>query len=59
MKVHLLSDLHNEFDYFQPGDAAQKADVVVLAGDIDLGYQGRRVGRQEICRTGFIYSWES
>lgn len=34
MKIHLLSDLHNEFDVYQPPQL--DADVVVLAGDIDV-----------------------
>ncbi|KXG14937.1 cyclic 3',5'-adenosine monophosphate phosphodiesterase [Pseudomonas aeruginosa] len=34
MKLHLLSDLHNEFDVYQPEQL--DADVVVLAGDIDV-----------------------
>lgn len=34
MKIHLLSDLHNEFDVYQPTQL--DADVVVLAGDIDV-----------------------
>lgn len=34
MKIHLLSDLHNEFDVYDP--AQLDADVVVLAGDIDV-----------------------
>ncbi len=32
MRLHILSDLHNEFQPYQP--AATDADVVVLAGDI-------------------------
>jgi len=34
MKLHLLSDLHNEFDVYRPEQL--DADVVVLAGDIDV-----------------------
>ncbi|MCA3061731.1 MAG: metallophosphoesterase [Rhodocyclaceae bacterium] len=33
MKIHILSDLHNEFSKFVPPKT--EADVVVLAGDID------------------------
>ncbi|MDP1572820.1 MAG: metallophosphoesterase [Pseudomonadota bacterium] len=40
MKIHLLSDIHNEFDYFLPDPAAKAADVVILAGDIHLGIKG-------------------
>lgn len=39
MKIHLLSDLHNEFQPFSP--PATDADVVVLAGDIHC--KGRAV----------------
>lgn len=38
MKVLIYSDLHNEFDRFIPPDVS--ADVVVLAGDIDLQARG-------------------
>lgn len=34
MKLHIISDLHNEFAMYQPSDAANAADVIVLAGDI-------------------------
>ncbi|MCS8153518.1 metallophosphoesterase [Pseudomonas aeruginosa] len=34
MKLHLLSDLHNEFRVYQP--RRLDADVIVLAGDIDI-----------------------
>jgi predicted phosphodiesterase len=32
MRIHILSDLHNEFQPFEPSDV--EADLVVLAGDI-------------------------
>ncbi|WP_121104869.1 metallophosphoesterase [Pseudomonas sp. WPR_5_2] len=38
MKIHLLSDLHLEFQDFSP--ATHDADVVVLAGDINLLARG-------------------
>ena len=38
MNVHLLSDLHNEFDTYKP--SAVDADVVILAGDIDVKARG-------------------
>lgn len=38
MRIHLLSDLHNEFDLFEP--EVHDADVVILAGDIDLKTRG-------------------
>lgn len=41
MKLYILSDLHLEFAGFTPDhDAADAADVIVLAGDIHLGTQG-------------------
>jgi len=40
MRIHILSDLHNEFAEYVPGSAASEADVVVLAGDIDVGMRG-------------------
>lgn len=38
MRIHLLSDLHNEFRVFTP--QALDADVVILAGDIDVKTRG-------------------
>lgn len=38
MKIHFLSDLHNERDPFLP--AVREADLVILAGDIDEGTRG-------------------
>ena len=38
MKLYVLSDLHNEFDQFHPPEV--DADVVILAGDIDLHTRG-------------------
>lgn len=38
MKLRVLSDLHNEFSEFVP--PAVDCDVVVLAGDIDVGIKG-------------------
>jgi len=43
LKIHILSDLHNEFargGEYQPDDAAKTADVIVLAGDIGKGANG-------------------
>ncbi|MGC8493668.1 MAG: metallophosphoesterase [Syntrophobacteraceae bacterium] len=39
MKIHLLSDIHNEFEIYSP--PAVDADVVILAGDIDV--KGRSI----------------
>lgn len=38
MRLHILSDLHLEFAPFVP--PATEADMVLLAGDIDLGIKG-------------------
>lgn len=38
MRIHLLSDLHNEFDLFEP--EVRDADVVILAGDINVKTRG-------------------
>lgn len=38
MRIALFSDLHNEFAVHQPAEL--DADVVVLAGDIDVGARG-------------------
>lgn len=38
MRIHLLSDLHNEFSAFTP--ERLDCDVVILAGDIDLKARG-------------------
>lgn len=40
MKIHILSDLHNEFSQYQVSSAASTADVVILTGDIDVGMRG-------------------
>lgn len=34
MKLHVISDLHNEFSLHQPSPASYEADVIVLPGDI-------------------------
>ena len=38
MKLHVLSDIHTEFDDFDPPET--DADVVILAGDIGVGTAG-------------------
>jgi Icc-related predicted phosphoesterase len=45
MKIHLLSDLHNEFERYSPSLAAKQADIVVLAGDIDVKARGMDYAR--------------
>jgi len=38
MKIHILGDLHNEFEPFKPPET--DADLVILAGDTDIGTKG-------------------
>ncbi|MFI8384924.1 metallophosphoesterase family protein [Pseudomonas sp. NPDC079086] len=38
MRIHLLSDLHNEHDAYKP--QYHDADIVILAGDIDVKARG-------------------
>jgi len=40
MKLAIFSDLHNEFTPWTPPETVKKADVVILAGDIDVGVKG-------------------
>lgn len=40
MRIHLLSDLHNEFKVYEPTETAKASDVVILAGDIDVKARG-------------------
>ncbi len=44
MKIHFLSDLHNERDPYQP--VVREADLVILAGDIDEGIRGMTWARR-------------
>ena len=44
MRIHPLSDLHNEFAPFTA--EVRDADIVILAGDIDLGVRGIEWARQ-------------
>jgi len=53
MKLHILSDLHNEFFVFAP--PATDADVVILAGDIGLGTDGIDWAAEEFRKKEVIY----
>ena len=53
MKLHILSDLHNEFSVFDP--IATDADVVVLAGDIGPQDSGIRWARKAFQDTEIVY----
>lgn len=54
MKVQLLSDLHNEFYRQEPVPSIEDtpAEVVILAGDIDVGLDGLRWAASEAERLG-------
>jgi predicted phosphodiesterase len=53
MKVRVLSDLHLEFQDWNPPDA--KADVIVLAGDIHSGTRGVEWARRQFPVTPVLY----
>lgn len=42
MRLHVVSDLHNEFDLFRQPTIDPAVDVVILAGDIDKKSRGVR-----------------
>lgn len=50
MRIHLLSDLHNEFERFVP--LVTDADVTILAGDIDV--KGRGVAWAREAFSGLV-----
>jgi predicted phosphodiesterase len=53
MKIRVLSDLHLEFAGWTP--PAADADVVVLAGDIDIGVRGLEWAREQFPSLPVIY----
>jgi predicted phosphodiesterase len=53
MRVHILSDLHLEFG--STPIPRTDADVVVLAGDIHLGREGRKWIRSQFTDKPVIY----
>lgn len=53
MKIHVLNDLHIEFEDFAP--PATSADVVVLAGDIGVGLQGLHWAQERFAGRPVIY----
>ena len=55
MKIHLLSDLHNEFSIYQPHTASFDADVIVLAGDIWNGAKGIAWSRETWPEKEIVY----
>lgn len=40
MKLAIFSDLHNEFTPWVPPESIKDADVIILAGDVDVGDKG-------------------
>lgn len=55
MRLYVLSDLHNEFEEFVPPLSVGKIDLVVLAGDIDLGSRGIEWAAKEFERVPIVY----
>jgi len=53
MKLHILNDLHIEFEGFAP--PATDADVVILAGDIGVGMEGLRWAEARFTGRPVIY----
>lgn len=53
MNLHILNDLHIEFEDFEP--PATDADVVVLAGDIGVGMEGLRWAEDRFPDKPVIY----
>jgi predicted phosphodiesterase len=53
MRIRVLSDLHLEFRNWHPPQV--EADVVVLAGDIQVGAGGPHWARREFPDTPIIY----
>ncbi len=53
MKLHILNDLHIEFEDFEP--PATDADVIVLAGDIGVGTGGLRWAEAKFPERPVIY----
>jgi predicted phosphodiesterase len=53
MKLHILSDLHTEFAEFSAPDT--NADVVILAGDIGVGFNGIEWAARQFPKVPVIY----
>lgn len=53
MKLHILNDLHIEFEDFDP--PVTDADVVILAGDIGVGLEGLRWAEERFPYRPVIY----
>ena len=55
MKLHVLSDLHNEFLEYLSTGTSKEADVIVLAGDIGSGVKGVEWARAEWPDKPIVY----
>ena len=53
MRIQILSDLHSEFEEFNPPNT--NADVIVLAGDINIGSKGLEWTMDRFPATQVIY----
>jgi hypothetical protein len=53
MRLHILSDLHLEFEPFAPPEV--QADAVILAGDIDTGRKGLKWALKTFPNRPVIY----
>ena len=53
VKIHVLSDLHLEFQHWAPPEVG--ADIVVLAGDIHVGKQGVEWARRHFSLQSVVY----
>lgn len=53
MRIHLLSDIHMEHGAYTPEQV--RADVVVLAGDIDVGLRGLKWAAATFAGTPVVY----
>jgi predicted phosphodiesterase len=53
MKIRVLSDLHLEFQHWHPPKA--DADIIVLAGDIDVGIHGVEWARRSFPLSPIVY----
>ncbi|HEX9937414.1 MAG TPA: metallophosphoesterase [Longimicrobium sp.] len=53
MKLHVVSDLHAGFAPYEPPDTG--ADVLVLAGDVDVGVRGMKLAQQWARERPVIY----
>lgn len=53
MKLHILSDIHLEFQEFDPPDVG--ANVIILAGDIHVKNKGIRWALDKLPKVPILY----